>query len=788
MLKIYVPEERGIFKIAAEEFISFYSRMTGEKPSITTADDGKSDMVVLGSDAVNAFTHSKIIEKVLPDLRIPAGSDAYKILSVADHGRTLLFLAGGRNRAILYALYHFFELQGCRYFWDGDIVPEKKTIDISSCCIEETPRFQYRGLRYFAHRSLKRFQAEHWDIDDWKKELDYCLKKRFNLYMLRIGMDDLFQKAFPDIVSYPKWKVPESRKRSYDDRDLFWSLEYRGELRKMVLAYGRERDLFHPEDLGTMTHWYSRTPHEFLNAVKPDFMPQTTAGYGDPTGLVWDIRKEENLDNYFHLTETHIREYGEGKLFHTIGLAERRCYADRAANHQMKLYTYRRIIQKLREKYPDNPLLIASWDFCMYWKPEEVRDFLAELDKDNTILLEYTSETDDEANNFMNWDVVGRFPWIFGIFHAFEPNNDVRGHYDIIERRLSVAARDNMCKGMILWPECSHTDTLMLEYLGANSWNPSDDNRSIASFLPRFVKDRYGEEERKIMGEIWEKFLPVIKMRGFVGPQQSHAFLIGEHAFNLRTYIYNGSDLSSDPRPLFYQKEFLRIFSDAFKVMPGLLRDLAKIDYSSSSSFLKRDMIDIARSIVGRLILGGICKFSLEYDAFRKGDGTREKLIHLYQILDKVYPLLTDLLDVHEDYSLYDSLRELQEKHECNPDFEQTLKGNAENGYCRSYMSELARAVYHKEFRICFAPFMEKIVKGDTSILLLQDDENTKIAYEKMIDEFYAMPLAELAPDHGKAVEKLPATLEALAKAAEEFISEEANKEEVNAFLEAAQL
>lgn len=46
----------------------------------------------------------------------------------------------------------------------------------------------------------------------------------------------------------------------------------------------------------------------------------------------------------------------------------------------MKLYTYRRIISRLREKYPNAPLLIGSWDFCMYWNTREVQELVAELD------------------------------------------------------------------------------------------------------------------------------------------------------------------------------------------------------------------------------------------------------------------------------------------------------------------------------------------------------------------------------------------------------------------------
>jgi predicted AAA+ superfamily ATPase len=88
------------------------------------------------------------------------------------------------------------------YFWDGDVVPKRGEIDFAGLDVVEKPRFAYRGLRYFAHRGLHRFQAEHWDLDDWKRELDWCLKKRFNLFMLRTGIDDLFQRAFPGEVPH----------------------------------------------------------------------------------------------------------------------------------------------------------------------------------------------------------------------------------------------------------------------------------------------------------------------------------------------------------------------------------------------------------------------------------------------------------------------------------------------------------------------------------------------------------------------------------------------------------
>ena len=97
MLKILVPEKKGIFLIAAKEFISLWQQVTGEKLTVITKDDKKSDLIVFGSDAYNAFAHAKIVEKVIPQFSIATGTDAYQILSGNDlNSRKLLFLAACR--------------------------------------------------------------------------------------------------------------------------------------------------------------------------------------------------------------------------------------------------------------------------------------------------------------------------------------------------------------------------------------------------------------------------------------------------------------------------------------------------------------------------------------------------------------------------------------------------------------------------------------------------------------------------------------------------------------------
>lgn len=768
MLSIYIPEKAGIFQVAANEFASFYTRITGEKVKITTKAAAKGDMVVLGSDTVNAYSHSKIIDKTIPQFSVVTGSDDYQIVSAEDNGRNLLFIAGGRNRALMYGIYHFFEKVGCRYFWDGDILPEKKEIPLTGWNIKESPRFRYRGLRYFAHRSLKRFQAEHWDIEDWQKEIDWCLKKRFNMFMLRIGIDDLFQKAFPDIVPYPKgFELSTSKPRSYDDHTLFWTLEYRGELRKKILAYARERDMLHPEDLGTMTHWYSRTPQEYLDKVKPDFIPQVTSGYGEESGLVWDIRQNKNMDAYWKLTEAHIREYGSPDLFHTIGLAERRCYKDQAANHQMKLYTYRRIQNKLREHYPNAPLLIASWDFSMYWKPEEVKELVKEFDPERTIILDYTSDTDDDYRTFQTWDLVGKFPYVFGIFHAYEPTTEPRGNYAAIERRLAIAGEDPMCKGMIYWPENSHSDTLLLEYLSANAWSPVKENREIDTFVEKFCADRYDSKTYPKMLELWKAAMPLIKARHWNGPgarpEDSTVFLFSEYFFNpnhlLSTHRVDGG-ANAD--------YFARTMKDVIVDAPQLLRQFATWKLDKVHPFIKRDMLDLIRVAASRCLCYTFAHLTLAIREWSHGKTDFSKAEKLFDQIREMELLFADLLGTSDEYSLYASLKEMtSKKHTCNPDFEFTLKGNAENGYCRSYSTELFKAIYIPELDMCREIIRDMVKKGKWDPEGIKDPRMT-VAHDK----FYETPLKSLAPDSAACMKRYSANLKKFADRMEKIIAE----------------
>ena len=740
-MKIYSKDE-----LALEVFNGLAEKMTGHKiPRAVDTVPGE-DLIILGGEEINTIFADGYLNGKRPLSAFRSGSDDYFIESHEAEGRHILLLGGGRRRALLYAVYAYFELIGCGYFWDGDVIPKRDALQLDGFHVTESPRFEYRGLRYFAHRSLHRFQAEHWTLDDWKKEIDWILKKRLNLFMLRTGQDDLFQKAFPDIVAYP-----EDSKRSYSEEELkvfhrsfhdrrpVWSLRERGRLRKALLEYAFERDLMHPEDTGTMTHWYSSTPQEFLDAEKPDFIPVANSlkGYaGSPKNLVWDIRSDKNIENYFKLTQAHIDHYGRGELFHTIGLAERRVSDDSETNHRWKLYAYRRIIERLRKSYPNAPLLLASWDFLnRNWTSDELRELLSMMDPRNTLLFDYTSDTDIENNNFLYWQCVGKFPWIFGIFQAFESGNDLRGNYETIKRRLMIAKNDPYCKGMVIWPENSHGDTLMYEFFAANAWKP--DFMEIRDFIPVFCRRRYGEAAAR-MERLWKAFLPVIEC----GYWNFHQYY-GEMFAHLEVAKFPVDAKEADS----YLLEIKRLAPCANPAVEALA-DLA--DCPLDDPMIRRDVIDMARTAGGRL-------FQYLYNKTAFLSIAKADLTQILDLSRCVLHTLADIVRSSAEFSLCYSLDDLKSYASLASDFETTLKNNAVTDYNRTYIAELFDGCYFDEFET----YADGALKGVDKVKDL----------DEIREKFMREPLEQYRPDCAKYLANLPDSIRTLSSLAKEVSS-----------------
>lgn len=743
-------EERA-YNVAVNIFKDYYKKITGITLEIRTEPSQTEDMVVIGSEAVQSFVY-KDMQGGLP---IRCNSDDYCLISKEDNNRNILFIAGGRGRSTIYAVYDFFERQaGCHYFWDGDVIPKKEHIEISGLNVKESPRFMYRAIRYFAHRGLKRFQAEHWDFEEWKREIDWLCKSRLNVFMLRIGIDDLFQKAFPDIVSYPSNEeiLPEAT-TGFNNRTTFWPLEYRGKLRKRVLDYAFSCDLIHPEDCGTMTHWYSRTPLDFLNSVKPKFLSQVSKSKIEETGLVWDILDESNMKNYEKLTDTHIKEYGKAELFHTIGLAERTFNEDRRANLDLKKYTYHRIINNIAKKYPNAPLLIASWDFYYCLEPDEIREITELFNPDKTIILDYSVDLKSKNNDFESWGIVGKMPWIFGIFHAYEPQNYIHGDYEYINKKLEVANNDIFCKGMAFWPELSHSDILMLEYFKENAWKPR--NRTINEIAKDMCDNRYAENAPAML-KIWESFINTMKVPAKYIPENVPQALstICDILSAPKIFKFNTERPYSDMNELGTYEDLDSDYISDMKNTLSLIYDLPEEIYDLP--FIRRDTVDIMKTIVLKKLQCVYYKLGYSLERWFGGKDEKTQIKKTLEYGERMLDLFGDVLSLHEDNSMFYSFLDLKKNREINPHFESALKDNALSWYCRQGIFEAVNGVYKKEFEIFKNWVIERLDSNDRQSVAhdyFYEEKN------RIFEEFKAIPMEEFhkckKPDYKEVLEKL---------------------------------
>ena len=705
------------------------AEMSGEKGfDLARAEFAKYYCQIVGTDAPDGLIAFAIDPKVSK-----SGKDAYTIVSGsgaetrnAKPPTPSVTITGSNLRSVWYGLYDLLERRGgCHWFWDGDVVPKKKSLDLSGLDIREEANFEYRGIRYFAHRGLTRFQAEHWGPEEWKREIDWCIKRRLNVFMLRIGQDDLFQLTFPETCAYPDPSKPlPGAGKGFDNRSIFWSLKFRGDMRRNLQRYAFARGLMVPEDFGTMTHWYSRTPEDFLEKKNPTFLPQATKSYSEKNGQVWDIRDEKWADEYWKLTKTAVAEYGQGaprQLLHTIGLGERRCYTNRQDNFDLKIEALDKFLLRAHRDYPDAKVLIAGWDFYFTWRAEEVRDLLPRLDPKRDIIWDYEGDVAQNTNfvkrtNFTEWDVIGKFPYTYSIFLAYESALDVRANYPIIEERQKLVQNDPACVGYILWPESSHTDTLCLRYFTANAW--AKEAVPVKAVLDEFCASRYGTRKKR-MKSIWDKVIPASMSQGWRGN------------YGLRI-TSGGTDLARG------EQTFAADWKDKIEPTKVVFRELAKIPWTGE--FVQRDTIDLARTALDRIILLRLSELSRDIAEWRQGKREGADLPARARSLTALMDLMADVLALHTDYSMWESYLRLDAIEKVtNPEFTKTLFDNASCSYCRSHQYELARHWYNERMRTAADRLAKAVAANDRKVTLCDDAEAERQA-------LMAKPLESLRP------------------------------------------
>ncbi len=132
---------------------------------------------------------------------------------------------------------------------------------------------------------------------------------------------------------------------------------------------------------------------------------------------------------------------------------------------------------------------------------------MAELDPSRAVILDYTSESEDEINFFANWGIQGHFPGPSASSTATSPTAISAATTGRLSSGFLWRPGMRAVRGMIFWPELSHSDTFMLDYFTANAWRPLE--KTPEEQLKDFCAGRYGPDEKGMeMTSLWEGFFP----------------------------------------------------------------------------------------------------------------------------------------------------------------------------------------------------------------------------------------------------------------------------------------
>ena len=267
------------------------------------------------------------------------------------------------------------------------------------------------------------------------------------------------------------------------------------------------------------------------------------------------------------------------------------------------------------------------------------------------------------------------------------------------------------------------------------------------------------------MQALWKAALPFIKARHWNGPAASNRrindFLFSEYFFTPRMMI-EGNDLQTQEKTARFYKDTLEpLIPD----VPGLLQQFASLKLEKEHEFVRRDVFDLFRTIGSRGLGYISCRLILSITAWRNGADNQTEIECWFDLLLKSERIFADILAANREYSLYGSLQELKAKQRTNPKFEYTLKGNAENYYCRSYITELFTEIYLPELEVCREIIREECRNGKRI-----PDQEREQRFAAIKDRFYDTPLRKIAPDEGVAAEKFSANLQKLAACFESII------------------
>ncbi len=704
-----VSGDSALERHSTEEFSRYAAEITGRKPQIrSVAAAGNGNVVVtVGRNAVT----EALERKGLVQLPADSGSEGFVVRSVNADGIKYLVLLGGSPRATLYAVYHYLErVCGVGFFGDGEHIPKLDSLPIDGINISERPRFPFREYMMDCE-----YTSYWWDWGEWKYEVDWSAKHRFNLLSSNFDFTATWRRVWkkfgvevpPTSLSGPPFH-PWAGWHKWDIRPPYPEQfqEFQAGLCRKFVDYGRALGIrMAPDYRGFL----GQVPREFYDAYrnKARFIDVSWAGF-DPPGKF--IHPTDPL--YAEVWKAYLKEYissfGTDHFYSGMTFSEMVPGETQADKELIKQANARRAAEVVRSVDPKGIVFSSSWTWLdkQLWPKESVKAYL-ETFPGNSIQIweQWNDQSLGTAPMYKDLDYYFGKPWLLGFLFSYGGNTTLHGDLQGLIRRVQEVAQDpraSSCEGISLQPEALRHNHIWFDLLSRLAWNPG--KIQLDSFLEDYAGRRYGKDEAAQMTLALKELAASVYGVDDVTPPFYQLRITEE---TIRSRRQGGAHSLS----LAQRSQFIPHLRKALEIALGERSGLG------SSPLYQHDLVDIGRQYQANLFDVHVSQL---YDAFKAGNDT--EFARQAEYLAGILKDQEALLSSSEYYCLQPILDRALALPGVPEDFDEAIRDiltiwrGRILDYARRDYYELVRFYYHPRVSVFITHLRDQMRKGSREI------------------------------------------------------------------------
>ena len=497
---------------------------------------------------------------------------------IRSEGKDRLLIAAAEPIGLLYGVYTYLEkVCGVGFFWDGERVPKRTDLPTSGIDRAELPRFRIRqNLQACAFG----YTTQYWGLEEWKREIDWTARKRFNTVMLPWG--DLTKQVF--------------RKLGVNLGDLTPEEAYRIDLARQIAVYARQRGIrcILPGFAGGVPKEFAKAHPKarYVNVKWLEAAAQPHLYPADP----WFARVGELV------VRTYTDVYGTDHIYNIDPYPETQPGASPEEKAAIKIDFAKGVVRYLRAADPKAVWYASGWAFLDqgFWPKASVSKHLAEIPDE----MYYVCDIQAEANPiYQRLDYLDGKRWGFSVLHSFGGDDHLHGNMADLVRRVQAVVSDPRAGGCVAFyinPEIIHYNVPYFELAAELGWNP--DGVAVDAFCKAYARRRYGPASAETMC----RALKILRETVY-GPHPG-----GEPRWQRR--------LGKNPAGALHPIDFLRV-SPLWTALEEVIEiALAEAPRQRGNPMYARDIVDWTRQYTAEVFGRVIARAGL---AFSRGDAPK---------------------------------------------------------------------------------------------------------------------------------------------------------------------